>query len=160
MAQEPLALPGVEPLRLFHKLIRFLPGVLLLAAIGYLGKLIEQSIALYAKSHHLHIPNIEYVLWAILIGLVIGNTIDLPQFFQAGIGCYEFFLKAGIVLLGARFLLGDDAKLGGISLVLVAVELLLSIAFMSLLGRLFGLNPKLTSLLAIGSSICGVSAII
>ena len=57
-------------------------------------------------------------------------------------------------------MLGDVAKLGGISLLLVAVELLLSIAFMSMLGRLFGLNPKLTSLLAVGSSICGVSAII
>ena len=72
----------------------------------------------------------------------------MPKVFQAGIGSYEFFLKAGIVLLGARFLLGDVAKLGGISLVLVAVELVLSIAFMSVLGRIFRLNPKLTSLLA------------
>ncbi len=153
-------MPRVEPLRPFNKLMQFVPGVALLAAIGLLGKLIEQSIAIYAKSHHLRLPNIEYVLWAILIGLVIGNTIDLPKIFDAGVGSYEFFLKAGIVLLGARFLLGDVAKLGGISLVLVAVELLLSIAFMSVLGRLFGLNPKLTSLLAVGSSICGVSAII
>ena len=100
------------------------------------------------------------MLWAILIGLVIGNTVEIPKVFQAGIGSYEFFLKAGIVLLGARFLLGDVLKLGGISLALVAVELALSIAFMSVLGKLFGLSPKLTSLLAVGSSICGVSAII
>jgi uncharacterized integral membrane protein (TIGR00698 family) len=160
MAQGSIALPRAEPFRPFNKLFDFVPGVLLLAAIGYLGKLIEKSIALYAKSHQLHLPNIEYVLWAILIGLVIGNTVDIPRVFQAGIGSYEFFLKAGIVLLGARFLLGDVAKLGGISLVLVAVELILSIVFMSFLGRLFRLNPKLTSLLAVGSSICGVSAII
>lgn len=160
MAQGSIALPRVEIFRPFNRLIRLLPGVLLLFAIGYLGKRIEQGMALYAKSHHLHLPNIEYVLWAILIGLIIGNTIDVPQVFQAGIGSYEFFLKAGIVLLGARFLLGDVAKLGGISLVLVVIELGLSIAFMSVLGRLFRLNPKLTSLLAIGSSICGVSAII
>ncbi len=159
MAQGSIALPRAEPFRPF-KLFEFVPGVLLLAAIGYLGKVIEKSIATYAKAHHLHVPNIEYVLWAILIGLVIGNTFDIPQLFQAGIGSYEFFLKAGIVLLGARFLLGDVAKLGGISLVLVAIELVLSIAFMSILGRLFRLNPKLTSLLAVGSSICGVSAII
>ena len=160
MAQGSLTLPRAEPLYPGHKLLRYVPGVLLLAAIGYLGKLIEQSIALYAKSHHKHIPNIEYVLWAILIGLVIGNAIELPKIFQAGIGTYEFFLKAGIVLLGARFILGDVVKLGGISLVLVAIELALSILFMAFLGRIFGLNPKLTSLLAVGSSICGVSAII
>lgn len=160
MAEGSLALPQAVPFRPFNKLLQLLPGVLLLAAIGYLGKFVEQSISVYARAHHLHIPNIEYVLWAILIGVIIGNTIDLPKMFQAGIGSYEFFLKAGIVLLGARFLLGDVAKLGGISLVLIAVELVLSIAFMSVLGRIFRLNPKLTSLLAIGSSICGVSAII
>lgn len=160
MAQGSFVLPQAVPFRPFNKLVRLLPGVLLLAAIGWLGKFAEQSIAAYAKVHRLHVPNIEYVLWAILIGLIIGNTVDLPKVFEAGIGSYEFFLKAGIVLLGARFLLGDVAKLGGISLVLVALELLLSIAFMSVLGRIFRLNPKLTSLLAIGSSICGVSAII
>ena len=31
---------------------------------------------------------------------------------------------------------------------------------MTALGRAFGLKPKLTTLLAVGSSICGVSAII
>src|SRR4029453_18108638 len=51
-------------------------------------------------------------------------------------------------------------KLGGLSLVFVALELVLSIALMTWLGRDFGLSPKLTSLLAIGSSLCGVSAII
>ena len=114
----------------------------------------------YAKAHHLVIPNIEYVLWAILIGLVISNTVTIPEVFLPGIATYEFWLKAGIVLLGARFLLGDVVKLGAISLVLVALELGLSIALMTWLGRLFKLKPKLTSLLAIGSSICGVSAII
>jgi len=37
---------------------------------------------------------------------------------------------------------------------------MLSLALMTLLGRLFKLKPKLTSLLAIGSAVCGVSAII
>ncbi len=51
-------------------------------------------------------------------------------------------------------------KLGGVSLVAVAVELTLSIVLMTILGKAFRLKPKLISLLAIGSSICGVSAII
>jgi uncharacterized membrane protein YadS len=54
---------------------------------------------------------------------------------------------------------GDVLRLGGASLVVVAVELGVSILLMTWLGRKFGLTPKLTSLLAIGSSICGVSAI-
>jgi uncharacterized integral membrane protein (TIGR00698 family) len=137
-----------------------IPGILLLAAIGYAGKFIEQFIAHYGKAHHLVLPNIEYVLWAILIGLVISNTVGVPAIFRSGVATYEFWLKAGIVLLGARFLLGDVRRLGGLSLVLIAIELVLALTFMTYLGRAFKLKPKLVSLLAIGSSICGVSAII
>src|SRR5580704_11922746 len=92
-----------------------LPGVLLLAAIGYAGKFLEHFVNGYAKAHHWTFPNIEYVLWAILIGLVIGNTLGVPKLFQAGVETYEFWLKLGIVLLGARFVLADVLKLGGIS---------------------------------------------
>src|SRR5262249_53966078 len=77
-----------------------------------------------------------------------------------GVDTYDFWLKAGIVLQGARFLLGDILKLGGVSLVCVAIELAGAIVLMTALGRSFKLKPKLISLLAIGSSVCGVSAII
>jgi uncharacterized integral membrane protein (TIGR00698 family) len=137
-----------------------IPGILLLAVVGYAGKFIEQFIAHYGKAHHLVLPNIEYVLWAILIGLAISNTVGIPSIFRSGVATYEFWLKAGIVLLGARFLLGDVRRLGGLSLVLIAIELVLALTFMTYLGRAFKLKPKLVSLLAVGSSICGVSAII
>src|SRR5215472_5642877 len=140
--------------------IRLIPGVLLLAAVGYAGKFIERFIAQYGKAHHLVLPNIEYVLWAILIGLAISNTVGVPALFRSGVATYEFWLKAGIVLLGARFLLADVLRLGGLSLVLVFVEIALSLLFMTALGRAFKLRPKLITLLAVGSSICGVSAII
>jgi uncharacterized integral membrane protein (TIGR00698 family) len=130
-------------------MVKQLPGILLLFAIGYGGKLIE----------HL-VPHTEYVLWAIVIGFVIANTVGVPAVFRAGVDTYEFWLKTGIVLLGARFVLGDVLKLGGVSLALVAVELAVAIAFMTALGRTFGVKPKCTSLLAVGSAICGVSAII
>ena len=143
-----------------RRLIELAPGIVLLLAIGYSGKLIEQTIAAYGKANHLALPNIEYVLWAIVIGLIIANTVGVPKIFRAGVATYEFWLKLGIVLLGVRFLLGDVLKLGGISLVAVALELTISIVLMTWLGNAFRLTPKLTSLLAIGSSICGVSAII
>jgi uncharacterized integral membrane protein (TIGR00698 family) len=128
--------------------------------VGYAGKFIEHFIAAYGKAHHLVLPNIEYVLWAILIGLAISNTIGVPGIFRSGVATYEFWLKAGIVLLGARFLLGDVRRLGGVSLILIAIELVLALTFMTYLGRAFQLKPKLVTLLAVGSSICGVSAII
>lgn len=155
-----VVVPQVQPVRPALRFLRLFPGVLLLAGIGYAGKLLEQNVGGYAKAHHWVFPNIEYVLWAIFLGLVISNTMGVPNIFRSGVRTYEFWLKAGIVLLGARFLLGDILKLGGVSLVLVAIEITGAIAFMTLLGRAFHLKPKLTSLLAVGSAVCGVSAII
>ena len=155
-----IALPQPRAVSAPGRVLALLPGVLLLAAVGYAGKFIEQSVARFGKAHHLVLPNIEYVLWAIVIGLVISNTVGVPALFRAGVATYEFWLKVGIVLLGARFLVGDVLHLGGISLGLVFVEITLSLIFMTVLGRAFNLRPKLTTLLAVGSSICGVSAII
>jgi uncharacterized integral membrane protein (TIGR00698 family) len=153
-------LPQAPSISLRTQFLRLIPGVGLLLAIGYAGKLLEKNVNAYAKAHHWIFPNIEYVLWAILIGLFISNVIGVAEVFKPGIATYEFWLKAGIVLLGSRFLLGDVWKLGSVSLLLVAIEILGSLAFMTFLGRLFGLRPKLTTLLAVGSAVCGVSAII
>ncbi len=155
-----IALPNVAVQNPLSRILRLVPGVALLAAIGFAGKVLEQSINRYVKAHHIVFPNIEYVLWAIVIGLLIANTLEIPKLFEPGIATYEFWLKAGIVLLGARFVVGDVAKLGGISLGLVVVEIAGSLALMTLLGRIFKLKPKLTNLLAVGSAVCGVSAII
>ncbi len=159
MASSSVAARAVPP-QLPRRLLALAPGVTLLVVIGLAGKFLEKAIAGYTKAHHVVFPNIEYVLWAILAGLLISNTIGVAEIFKPGIATYEFWLKTGIVLLGARFLLADVLKLGSVSLVLVLIELVLSIAFMTFLGRIFELSPKLTSLLAVGSSICGVSAII
>ena len=137
-----------------------LPGIALLFVVGYAGKFVEHFLNTYTKTHHITFPNIEYVLWAIVFGVVIANTVGVARIFRPGVATYEFWLKAGIILLGARFILGDVLKLGGISLILVFVAITLSITFMTWLGRRFGLSPALTTLLAVGSSICGVSAII
>src|SRR2546422_48783 len=140
--------------------VQLVPGTLLLAIIGLAGKVTEESIAAYGRVHQLTLPNIEYVLWAIVFGLIVSNTVGVPAVCRKGVDTYEFWLKVGIVLLGVRFLLGDVVKLGAVSLACVALELAVAIVIMTALGRAFRLPPKLISLLAIGSSICGVSAII
>ena len=137
----------------------YLPGIALLFGIGLLGKLTEHVFTVLRTQHHLPLPQIEYVLWAIILGLLVSNVAGVPRIFRPGVATYELWLKLGIVLVGARFLLQDVLHIGGLSLALVAVELVLSLSVMTLLGRIFKLPPKLTSLLAIGSSICGVTAI-
>ena len=158
MVDPTIALPA--PVASRTSPLRTVPGVALLFAVGYAGKVVEHTINATAKAHHWTIPNIEYVLWAILIGLVIGNAARLPEIVRPGVGTYELWLKIGIVLLGARFVLGDVARLGTVSLALVIIEIVVATVIMFALGRWFGLRPEMTSLLAVGSAVCGVSAII
>ena len=141
------------------QLLSLLPGTALLFAIGIAGKLLEGLSTYLRTAHNIPFPHIEYVLWAIILGLILSNFFEVPAIFRPGIATYELWLKLGIVLVGAKFVLGDVLHIGGMSLVLVAIELVLSLTVMTLLGRIFKLPPKLTSLLAIGSSICGVTAI-
>jgi uncharacterized integral membrane protein (TIGR00698 family) len=155
-----VVIPQVRAAKPLARFAAKIPGVLLLAAIGYAGKLLEANVGEYIRSHHWPIPNIEYVLWSICIGLAVSNTVGVPQIFRAGIDTYDFWLKSGIVLLGARFLLTDVLDLGGPTLALVVIEIALATGFMLFLGRAFGLKPKLTSLLAVGSAVCGVNAIL
>lgn len=76
-----ISLPRAESTNPLLNALRIVPGILLLAGIGYAGKVLERSVNVYAKSHHWTFPNIEYVLWAILIGLVISNTLAIPKMF-------------------------------------------------------------------------------
>jgi uncharacterized integral membrane protein (TIGR00698 family) len=138
----------------------YVPGILLLIAVGVLGKYSQVWWNALAKHEHWKAPDIEYVLWAILIGLLITNTIGLHRIFRPGVQTYQFWLKVGIVALGARFVLGDIAKLGGASLIQILLDMTIAGTIIILAARAFGLSGKLGSLLAIGTSICGVSAII
>jgi uncharacterized integral membrane protein (TIGR00698 family) len=149
-----------EPTFTSRRPLDYVPGILLLLAVGLLGKYAQIWWNTLAKREHWHVPDIEYVLWAIMIGLLISNTIGLHRIFRPGVLTYEFWLKVGIVVLGARFVLGDVAKLGGLSLVQILVDMAVAGTIIILAARAFGLSGKLGSLLAIGTSICGVSAIV
>ncbi len=138
---------------------RLLPGLLFVVVLAVGAKLLSdwlQSVITVAWVRSLA----SSVIIAIAGGMLIGNLLPLPGWLAPGIAAYEFFLKVGIVIMGARFLVSDVARLGGMGLAMVVVEILFSIAFVSLFARWFRLPGKLGSLLSVGVGICGVSAII
>jgi len=142
------------------RVIDYLPGLALLIVVGLLGKYAEVWWLAAAKHEHGTVPDIEYVLWAILIGLVLTNTVGLHRVFRPGVLTYHFWLKVGIVALGSRFVLGDVLKMGATSLVQILIDMAVAGTIILAAARLFGLSGKFGSLLAIGTSICGVSAIV
>ena len=74
----------------------YVPGILLLVAVGVLGKYAQIWWNSLARHEHWIVPDIEYILWAILIGLLITNTIGLHRVFRPGVLTYQFWLKVGI----------------------------------------------------------------
>ena len=139
---------------------RYVPGLVLLFVVGVLATFLQTGLRSVGAATGTRLPDIEYVLWAILLGLLLRNTVGVPAVFRPGVATYEFWLKLGIVLLGARFLLGNLLKLGGFSLLLIVVDMAVATTVILVVGRAFGLSGKLSALLALGTSICGVSAII
>lgn len=98
---------------------------------------------------------------AILIGLVLGNTLQLPSHLQPGIKfAVKKLLPLGIVLMGARLNMTDLMRVGVTGILLSVVEILMAVWVILLLGRSFKLGRKIAMLLGVGTGICGGSAIL
>jgi uncharacterized integral membrane protein (TIGR00698 family) len=98
---------------------------------------------------------------AIVIGIILGNVVGVPDLLEPGTGKFKLLLEAGIVVMGARLVLSEVVAAGPIILALVAFVIAFTIVFVEVASSwLFGLDEKLGSLMATGSSICGVSAIV
>ncbi len=105
---------------------------------------------------------LEYPLWAALLGLATGLIASaagikdrLGRVFRA-----EFFLKIGLVLLGAGVNLTEIVSVGARGVIQALVLVTAVFAFTWWLGGLLRLEKKLQALMCAAVSICGVSAAI
>ena len=101
----------------------------------------------------------EYVIFALVLGLVISNVFGLPAWLREAART-EFYIKTGLVILGAGMLFGDLAKGGllGIAQALLVVVAVWFVCFW--LSRRLRVDEELATMMATAVSICGVSAAI
>jgi uncharacterized integral membrane protein (TIGR00698 family) len=130
-------------------LLPYVPGVALLVILAMTARLIGRN---GLDSYTL--------VYAILLGILIRNTIGLSAWLEPGTRIYEVLWKVGIVLLGSQMGLHSFSEVGFKGVALAAVEVVASIALTLWLTRIFKIRGGLRSLLAVGMAICGVSAII
>lgn len=100
----------------------------------------------------------EAVFIALLLGLLIGNTKVLPQWLHSALRT-EFYVKTGVVLMGATLPLTLILSAGPVAIVqatIVAVTTFFAIYFAA--TKFFHLDPRFGATLGAGGSICGVSA--
>jgi uncharacterized integral membrane protein (TIGR00698 family) len=129
------------------------------------GLLLTLAVALAARGLHALLPGdlgkaLGAVLVAVALGLLLGNLIALPVRFGPGIRfCYQTLLRSAIVLLGAGLSFQTAAKIGGRSLLTIILLMTLALVVAHLLGRAVGVPPKLATLIGVGTSVCGNTAI-
>ncbi len=127
------------------------PGVFMLATVAYV--LAGQEVV---KAY-----NLEYALWALLLGLIISNTVGTPQILRPAI-LTEFFIKTGLVLLGAEVLMSRLLALGlpGVFVAWFVTPVVLITTY--LFGqKVLGIRSKsLNMVISADMSVCGVSAAI
>jgi uncharacterized integral membrane protein (TIGR00698 family) len=102
---------------------------------------------------------LEYVIFALLIGLTIGNVFTLPSWLKEAARS-EFFIKTGLVILGSGILFNDIIQAGAPG-ILQAIIVVLVVWFFSIwLSRALKIDDEFGVMLASAVSICGVSAAI
>ena len=98
---------------------------------------------------------------AIVLGLLLRNTLPLPASLAPGLKfATTTILRAGIVLVGIRLSLFDVLKLGIAGLPVVMAAIATGLLFVTWFNKKLGLPPRLGTLIAAGTSICGVTAIV
>ncbi len=133
------------------RLSQFIPGFTFLYAL---------SVAMFSISGWANAAryNLEPPLVALIFGLILANVVPLPRWLDAGFRV-EYFIKTGIVLLGATFPITLILTAGPVALLqatIISVTTCLVIYFVG--TRFFGLDKRLASVIGVGGSVCGVSA--
>jgi len=128
-----------------------MPGLILAALIAATARLIAGGLPAFLSE----------VLVAVLLGIVVANTVGLPPAAAPGIRfAVQRVLRLGIVLLGARLSLAAILAIGLDVLGLVVACMTLALAVALFAGRLFSLPPRLALLIGVGTAVCGNTAIV
>jgi len=135
------------------RLSTFIPSFFLLSILGLVAQVIS-------KQSFMGTYGLEYVLWALIIGLIISNTIGVPDFLKPAMKT-ELYIKIGLVLLGGEILFSRILNLGIQGLVLAWGVTPLVLFLMYKYGAsVLKLDKTLTVLISAATSVCGVSAAI
>ncbi len=134
-----------------HKVRHYLPGFTLIYLVSILILVVSQS-------RFFHTYSLEAPLVALILGLVVGNLAPIPEWLDASLRT-EYYIKTGIVLLGATLPLTAIVTAGPVAFLqatIVSLATWLTMFFVA--TRVFHLDKRFAAVLGAGGAVCGVSA--
>jgi len=143
----------------FKHPLNLLPGIIL-AFVLYsfsqgINNLIGIEILGYEKSP------ISTAMIAIILGLILGNIFKIREGFLIGLDfTQKYILKLGIICLGIQLKPFEFIKFGSIAIPLIVVCIISVLVVIKLLIQKLKISRGMSYLIAIGSTVCGTTAII
>lgn len=132
------------------RLIKALPGIGLLCVIGLLA---------FALAYPFWMINT--LILSVLLGILVGNTLGVPEWAEKGVGTHKLWLESGIIIMGTTIAINQVISTGPTLLGLVLLTVIFGILLVELISRVtFNFDNETSSLIASGMSICGVSAVV
>lgn len=133
-----------------HRVRTYLPGIALLVICALCSWLVAPII-----------PGLDELLVAVLVGFLLSNLIGIPDWASDGMASHKILLGSAIVLMGASLSLEAITQNGPFVFLLTLCVISFTLVFVELISRnIFEVDRKLSALLAAGSGICGVSAVV
>lgn len=129
------------------------------------GLLLACAVAASARGAHALLPPVlragaSEIVIAVALGLVVRRWWPWHPRLDAGVKlAFQGVLRAAIVVLGVRFSLAEVGAIGGRALVLVVGLMTVALLVAHSLGRALGVSGRLATLIGVGTSVCGNSAI-
>lgn len=138
--------------RISDQVFQTVPGLLLLASIAFVAFFLKRLEVLAA---------ISPLMIGIVLGMAFHNLVGTPAWARPAINfSVRRLLRAGVILLGAQLTLFQVAELGITGAVVVVLSVAVTFGFTVWCGRILAVDRKLTALIAVGTSICGASAVV
>ncbi|MEW6366788.1 MAG: putative sulfate exporter family transporter [Acidobacteriota bacterium] len=134
-----------------HRPKEYVPGFAVVFAAS-------SVILFFSNSKFAHNYNLEAPLLALIVGLIVGNLMRMPKWMEASLRT-EYYIKTGIVLLGATLPLTLIVSAGPIAFLqatIVSISTWLVIYLAT--TRIFKKEPQFGAVLGAAGAVCGVSA--
>ncbi|MGK4006892.1 putative sulfate exporter family transporter [Sorangium sp. So ce1036] len=147
-----LAVSAVGVVLLGRDLARYALGFPVVYGLSWLAQVLAGN----AVVHHY---GVEYVIFALLLGLFISNVIGLPGWLREAVQT-EYYIKTGLVLLGAGILFQEILKAGAFGILQSLLVVLVVWYACFWLARRLRVDDEFAVMLSTAVSICGVSAAI
>jgi uncharacterized integral membrane protein (TIGR00698 family) len=135
------------------------PGVAIAIALAALARAMADALAHGAAG----LPRfpLSPVMCAVMLGMLWRNTLGVPAWATSGLKwAMHQLLRTGIALVGLRLTLSGASSIAVTALPVASSCLMVALLAGLLLARLPGVGARLGALLAIGTAVCGCTAVV